>query len=43
MDYTAIKEQLKEYFKTLLIAQEQCSGKNKMLIDALSEVVFAEL
>ena len=43
MDYTAIKEQLKEYFKNLLIAQYHCSDQNKMFIDALSELMFAEL
>ena len=43
MDYTAIKEQLKEYFKNLLIAQYHCSDKNKKFLDALSELMFAEL
>lgn len=43
MDYVATKEQLKDYFKNLLIVQYHCSDKNKAFIDALSKLIFAEM
>lgn len=43
MDYEATKEQIKDYFKNLLIAQYHSSENNRAFIDVLSELIFAEM